>query len=89
MKKRPILSCIIAFAVEVYALSLITHMCNLSETVNEGVFSFLIMATAYLTIWLIIRKLSKNKSSIVRMSFIVLLILWVVNVAFYIEDYLL
>lgn len=89
MRKRPILSCVLAFAVEVYALSLITYMCNLSETVNEGIFSFLIMGTAYFTVWLIIRKLSKNKSSIVKTSFIVLLIMWIINVIFYIEDYLL
>lgn len=89
MKKRPILSCSIAFVVEVYALSLITHMCNLSEAVSEGIFSFLVMATFYFTVWLIIKKISKDKKIIIKISFFILIILWIINIIFYIEEFLL
>mgnify|MGYP000707086880 CR=1 FL=1 len=89
MRKRPILSCFLAFAVEVYTLSVVTHMCNLSKTVSEGIYSVLIMATFYLLIWLIIKKISKNKKVIVKSSFIILLIMYILNIVFYLEDYLL
>ncbi len=89
MKKRPILFGFIAFAIEEYTLSLITNMCGLSKTVSEGVFSVLIMATALLTIWFIVKRLSKNKPIAVKTSFLILLIIWIINILFYIEDYLL
>ena len=89
MRKRPILSCFLSFAIEVYTLSVVTHMCNLSKTVSEGIYSVLIMATFYLLIWLIIKKISKNKKVIVKSSFIILLIMYILNIVFYLEVYLL
>lgn len=88
MKKKPIILGIIILIIELYTLSLISSMFNLSKTIIEGVVSFLIMATSCVIILLIIKKLSKNNKRIVKISFWILLIFWILNVIFYIEDYL-
>lgn len=88
MKKKPIILGIIILIIELYTLSLISSVFNLSKTIIEGVVSFLIMATSCVIILLIIKKLSKNNKRIVKISFWILLIFWILNVIFYIEDYL-
>ncbi|HCH28727.1 MAG TPA: hypothetical protein DEW35_04390 [Ruminococcaceae bacterium] len=89
IKKRPILWSSIAFVLEVYLLSVITHIFHLNEVIYEGVFSVLIVATAYLIVWLIVRKISKNNSIIVKISFIILLLMWIITFVSYLDDYIL
>lgn len=87
MRKRPILTCVITLVVLSWIVSLTYSYFNYSKTVLEGLFTVCLEPLFYCTVWFILKKFIKNKT-VIRVLGIIFLIICLLNVIFYMEDYI-